>query len=111
MTMTITIKREQPIWVWMIYQLESRTIFGAMKRCDRALWTDDEARAEVNVAADEMQIGRIRWDEVDERTWVGRTDLNYIVVVTSVLLPLGEPQSDIVTNDFFRRRLNPLPRR
>jgi hypothetical protein len=109
MTITITIKSEQPIWVWMIYQLDTRALFGAVARCDHAYWTDDEARAAVHVAADEMHIGRIKWDEVDERTWVGRTDLGYIVVVTSVRLPLGEPQSDIATNDLFRRRLNPLP--
>jgi hypothetical protein len=35
-----------------------------------------------------MRIGRIKWDEVDNRTWVGRTDLGYTVVVTSVLMPV-----------------------
>jgi hypothetical protein len=32
--------------------------------------------------ADEMRIGRISWDEVDDRRVVGRTELGYLAVVT-----------------------------
>jgi hypothetical protein len=83
---------ERSIWVWVINRADRPgDIFGAMRRCERAHWTDDSARAEVIRLANEMRIGRIKWDEVDNRTWVGRTDLGYTVVVTSVLLPHGPP--------------------
>jgi hypothetical protein len=83
---------EQSIWVWVIKRPDvPGAIFGALRRCERAHWSDDSARAEVNGHAAEMQIGPVRWEEVDDRTWVGRTDLAYVVVVTSVLLPPGQP--------------------
>jgi hypothetical protein len=31
-----------------------------------------------------MQIGRITWDEIEEQTTVGRSELGYLAVVTSV---------------------------
>ena len=80
---------EQSIWVWVINRPDKPgDIFGALRRCERAHWADDSARAEVNRVANEMRIGRIKWDEIDNRTWVGRTDLGYTVVVTSVLMPV-----------------------
>jgi len=66
--------------------METRAIVGGVRRCDRAFWSDDEARAEVKTA-EEMRIGAVHWDEVDERTWVGHSDVGYIAVVTSVRLP------------------------
>jgi hypothetical protein len=84
---------EHPFWVWGIFQPESRAIFGAIRRCERAYWTAAEAREEVQTVADEMRIGRITWDQVDDRTFVGRTALDYIVAVSGVLPPLGQPPS------------------
>ena len=81
------------IWVWMIYQLDTREIFGAIRRCERAHWTAEQAREELQGLADEMQIGRITWDEVDHRTVIGRSELGYLAVVTSVLLPCDRSNS------------------
>ena len=50
---------DRSIWVWMIYQLDTREIFGAIRRCDRAHWTAEQAREQLQGLADEMQIGRI----------------------------------------------------
>ena len=41
--------------------------------------------------ADEMRIGRMIWDEIDKRTITGRSELGYLAVVTSVLLPSKPP--------------------
>ena len=82
-------RKDRSIWVWVINRDRPAGIFGALRRCDRAHWTDDGARAEVNQVADEMHLGHVKWDEVDDRTWVGRSDLGYVIVVTSVLLPHG----------------------
>jgi hypothetical protein len=40
-----------------------------------------------------MRIDRITWDEIDERTIVGRSELGYLAVVTSVLLPCDKSNS------------------
>jgi hypothetical protein len=77
----------------MIYQLDTREIFGAIQRCERAHWTAEQAREELQGLADEMQIGRITWDEVDDRTVIGRSELDYLAVVTSVLLPCDRSNS------------------
>ena len=69
---------DRSIWVWMIYQLDTREIFGAIRRCERAHWTAEQAREELQGLADEMQIGRITWDEVDHRTVIGRSELGYL---------------------------------
>jgi hypothetical protein len=70
---------DRPIWVWLINNPDRPgDIFGALRRCNRAHWTAEAARTELHARADEMRIGRIKWDEVDDRTWVGRSDLGYI---------------------------------
>jgi hypothetical protein len=43
----------------MICRLDTREIFGAIRRCERAYWTAEHAREELQGLADEMQIGRI----------------------------------------------------
>ena len=48
------------IWVWMIYQLNTREIFGAIRRCERAYWTAEQPREELEGLANEMQIDRMR---------------------------------------------------
>ena len=68
---------DRSIWVWMIYQRDTREIFGAIRRCERAHWTAEQAREQLQGLADEMQIGRITWDEVDHRTVIGRSELGY----------------------------------
>jgi hypothetical protein len=79
---------ERSIWVWVINRPDTRQdVFGAMRRCDRAHWTAVSARAEVMVHVWELELGRVKWDEVDDRTWVGRSALGYMIVVASVLLP------------------------
>jgi len=79
---------DQSIWVWVINRPDKPgDIFGALWRCDRAHRTAISARAEVMVHVMDHQLGRVHWAEVDDRTWVGRSDLGYVVVVTSVLLP------------------------
>jgi hypothetical protein len=75
---------QSTIWVW----------FSGMHRCERAHWSDEAARAEVNSLAEDMNIGRINWSQVDDRTWVGSTAPEatpFVVVVTSVLLPHTPP--------------------
>ena len=90
-------RKDRSIWVWVINRPDRRgDIFGAIRRCERAHWTEDSARAEVNSLADGIQLGHVKWDEVDDRTWVGRSDLGYVIVVTSVLLPHSE-QKRLVT--------------
>jgi hypothetical protein len=85
-------KNNRSVWVWVINRRDlPGDIFGALRRCEHAHWTDDQARAEVNNIAEEMRLGRVKWDEIDDRTWVGLTDLNYAIVVTSVLMPQGDP--------------------
>ena len=63
----------------------------AIARQRRSHWTAAQAREELHSVADEMRIGRITWDEVDDRRVVGRTQLGYLAVATSVLLPCEQP--------------------
>jgi hypothetical protein len=72
---------ERSIWVWV----------SGTQRCERAHWSDEAARTEVNSLAEDMHIN---WSQVDDRTWVGSTAPEappYVVVVTSVLLPHSPP--------------------
>jgi len=38
-------RKDRSIWVWVINRDRPAGIFGALRRCDRAHWTDDGARA------------------------------------------------------------------
>jgi hypothetical protein len=83
---------EHPVWVWMIYDPELKhTVFGGRWRCERCYWSAHLAREEVHNIADGQRLGRVKWDIVDDRTQVGRTELGFMAVVTSVLPPLGDP--------------------
>jgi hypothetical protein len=81
---------QSSIWIWAIYRPDSTDILGAIRRCERARWTSHEARDDTLAAAAELKLGHVRWDLLDERTEVGRSDLGYVCVITSVLLPDGE---------------------
>ena len=83
--------KERSVWVWMLYRIDHQSeAFGAIRRCEYVRWTAGEAVEEVGKVADEMRIGRFRWDHVDTRTLVGRTELDYMAIVTSAKLPPDE---------------------
>jgi hypothetical protein len=75
-----------PVWLWVVYRVDSDAVFGAIRRAERLYRTAEEARSAVGQVADRMGAGEIRWDQTDEATWVARTT-RYVCVVWSIRLP------------------------
>jgi hypothetical protein len=74
------------VWLWVVYRVDSDAVFGAIRRAERLYRTAEEARDVVGQVADEMGADKVRWDQTDEATWVGRTT-RYVCVVSSIRLP------------------------
>jgi hypothetical protein len=75
-----------PVWLWVVYRVDSTAVFGAVRRADNLYRTAEEARSAVEQEADRMDAGEISWDQTDETTWVART-AKYVYVVWSIRLP------------------------
>jgi hypothetical protein len=75
-----------PVWLWVVYRVDSAAVFGAVRRAESLYTTAEEARSAVEREADRMDAGEIRWDQTDETTWVART-AKYVCVVWSIRLP------------------------
>jgi len=74
------------VWLWVVYRVDSDSVFGAIRRAETLYRTAEEARNAVGQVADRMGAGEIRWDQTDEATWVARTP-RYVCVVWSIRLP------------------------
>ena len=61
---------------------------GALRASKRLHWTQKGARAEAEQWLLEMKIGPIKWEILDDQVVIGRNH-NHIVVLRSVLLPIG----------------------
>jgi hypothetical protein len=75
-----------PVWLWVVYRVDSDAVFGAIRRAQRLYRTAEEARSVVEQVADRMGAGEMRWGQTDETTWVSRTT-KYVCVVWSIRLP------------------------
>lgn len=82
-------------WAVMLYPSGVVDVFGAVRGSSRLHWTPRAAREEAQDWIEEMRIGPISWESIDDQIMIGRTR-THCVVIRSILLPLGEPPPAVV---------------
>ena len=80
-------------WAAMIFTSGIVDVIGAVRGSPRLHWTQQAAREEAHAWATEMGHGRIVWESLDDQMAIGRIP-GYAVVVRSILLPLGRPETE-----------------
>jgi hypothetical protein len=78
----------------MIFSSGVADVIGAVRGSPRLHWTQQAAQEEAPAWATEMGHGRIVWERLDDQMAIGRIP-GHAVVVRSILLPLGRPETEI----------------
>jgi hypothetical protein len=73
-------------WAAMLYPSAGAQVIGAMRGSKRLHWTQKGARAEAEKWVEEMQIGPITWEIVDDQVLIGRNSA-HVLILRSILLP------------------------
>jgi hypothetical protein len=73
-------------WAAFVFAIGSPTAVGAIRASKRLHRTQMEARREAEHWAEEMRLGRVSWETVDDKSLVGHFG-DRAVVLHSMLLP------------------------
>ena len=74
------------VWAAFIFAVGSPTAIGAIRASKRLHRTQIEARREAERWAEEMRLGPLHWEIVDDQSIVGHCG-DRAVVLRSILLP------------------------
>jgi hypothetical protein len=90
----MAIKRDQHVWAAVLYRAGVADMFGAVRVSPRLHWTEGAARKEAQGWIEEMQIGPIIWEWLDDQMVIGdqivigRNGI-YLIIIYGMLLPTG----------------------
>ena len=73
-------------WAAFVFAIGSPTAIGAIRASKRLHRTQIEARKETERWVEEMRLGPLRWEMVDDQSLVGHCG-DRAVVLRSILLP------------------------
>jgi hypothetical protein len=76
----------ETVWAAFVFAVGSPTAIGAIRASKRLHRTQIEARREAERWAEDMRLGPLRWEIVDDQSLVGRCD-DRAVVLRGILLP------------------------
>jgi hypothetical protein len=76
----------ETVWAAFVFAVGSPTAIGAIRASKRLHRTQIEARREAERWAEEMCLGPLRWEIVDDQSLVGHCG-DRAVVLRSILLP------------------------
>ena len=76
----------ETVWAAFVFAIGSPTAIGAVRASRRLHRTQIEARREAERWAEEMSLGPLRWEIVDDQSLVGHCG-DRAVVLRSILLP------------------------
>jgi hypothetical protein len=76
----------ETVWAAFVFAIGSPTAIGAIRASKRLHRTQIEARREAERWAEDLRLGPLRWEIVDDQSLVGHCG-DRAVVVRSILLP------------------------
>ena len=79
-------EQSETVWAAFVFALGSPAAIGAIRASKRLHRTQIEARREAERWAEDMRLGPLRWETVDDQSLVGHCG-DRAVVLRSILLP------------------------
>ena len=79
-------EQSDTVWAAFVFSVGSSTAIGAIRASKRLHRTQIEARREAERWAEDMHLGPLRWEIVDDQSLVGRCG-DRAVVLRGILLP------------------------
>ena len=76
----------ETVWAAFVFAVGSPTAIGAIRASKRLHRTQIEARREAERWAEDMRLGPLRWEIVDDQSLVGHCG-DRAIVLRSILLP------------------------
>jgi hypothetical protein len=71
---------------WLILPFGTPEVYGTVRTAERLHWTRAEAQEEAAAVAEQMNIGPITWETIDDDRTIGKAEM-YSIQIGSVLLP------------------------